>query len=93
MTISDVKNIAVPTLHNYGVQKAGVFGSIAKKTANVSSDIDLLIDFPRGRGYFEFAALKLELEEKLNRKVDLVTYKTIKPALREEILATEVKIL
>lgn len=39
-----------------------------------SSDVDLLIELPRPIGLLPFAGLKLELEDALHRKVDLVEY-------------------
>jgi len=38
---------------------------------------------------FDFVELKLELEEKLGKKVDLVTYRAIKPRLKDIILKDE----
>ncbi|OPY29217.1 MAG: hypothetical protein A4E27_00198 [Methanobacterium sp. PtaU1.Bin242] len=38
----------------------------------------------------DFVGIKLEIEEKLGRKVDLVEYSTIKPLLKENILKEEV---
>jgi len=42
---------------------------------------------------FAFAGMVLELQEILNKKVDLVTYKYIHPKLKNRILQEEVKIL
>jgi len=41
----------------------------------------------------DFVGLKLEIEEALGRKVDLVEYSTIKPLLKERILNEQVVIL
>jgi len=41
----------------------------------------------------DFVGMKLELEEAINRKVDLVEYETIKPLIREKILSEQVVIL
>jgi len=56
------------------------------------SDIDILIQPAKGMG-FRFAGLELELSEKLDKKVDLVSYNGINPYLKERILAQEVRIL
>ncbi len=42
---------------------------------------------------FDFVGIKLEIEEELERKVDLVEYSTIKPLLKERILKEQVVIL
>jgi predicted nucleotidyltransferase len=41
----------------------------------------------------DFVGLKIEIEEALGRKVDLVEYDTIKPLLKDRILREEVPIL
>ena len=41
----------------------------------------------------DFAGLKLELEEALDKRVDLGEYSTIKPIIKEQILSEEVSIL
>ena len=58
-----------------------------------SSDIDILVDIKKNISLLDFVGIKLELEEKLERKVDLVEYNTIKPLLRDRILKEQVKIL
>lgn len=92
LTLSEIKRRAVPLLKKNGVTKAGIFGSYARGEARKSSDIDLIIQPPKGLG-LGFVGIKLELEEKLGRKVDLLTYKSINPYLKEYILSDEVRIL
>jgi predicted nucleotidyltransferase len=41
----------------------------------------------------DFVGLKLEIEEAVGRKVDLVEYDTIKPLIKEKILQEELAIL
>ncbi len=79
-------------LKKHGIKKAGIFGSYARGDNKKKSDIDILIQPRKGMG-FEFFGLQIELEEKLGRKVDLVTYKSIHPYLKERILNDEVKII
>jgi len=93
MNIDSVKKIAVPILKKAGVFRAGVFGSVARETNNDNSDIDLLVELDKDKSIFAFSALKLELEEALRTKVDLVEYHYIKPGLEESILTSEVRIL
>jgi uncharacterized protein len=52
-----------------------------------TSDVDILVEFNRLVGLFEFVRLKMLLEELLNRKVDLVTPDALHPALRDRILS------
>jgi len=56
----------------FGVEKIGLFGSVAAGTDNDSSDIDLVVEFSRPMGV-KFIRLVEYLEGILGRKVDLVT--------------------
>ena len=87
-----LKKKIVSILKRNDVVKAGIFGSYARGEAKKRSDIDILIRPPRGIG-FGFAGIELELEKKLNKKVDLLTYNSIHPLLKERILKEEIRIL
>jgi len=91
--LQQIAKVAVPILKRNGVVKAGIFGSYARGEAKKKSDVDLLVKTKKNMGLLEFAGLKVKLEEKLHRKVDLVEYETIKPLIKKEILADEVRIL
>ncbi len=71
----------------HGVRDVRVFGSYARGTERRSSDIDLLVDLPEGASLLDLAGLKMDLEEALHRKVDVIPSDSIKPALRSSILA------
>lgn len=73
-------------LHQHGVKELSIFGSVARGTANIDSDVDLLVTFERPVGLFEFIRLQKLLEEWLNRPVDLVTEDALRPELRDRIL-------
>lgn len=62
----------------YHVSEMGLFGSVVRKDFRHDSDIDIMVDFSKPIG-IEFIDLADELEEKLNRKVDLVSKNGIKP--------------
>ncbi len=91
-TLKRLKPLIVKTLKKNDVVKAGIFGSYARGEAKKNSDIDILVKPPKGIG-FGFAGIQLELEEKLGRKVHLVTYKSIHPYIKKNILADEVRII
>ncbi|OYT66952.1 hypothetical protein B6V00_02395, partial [ANME-1 cluster archaeon ex4572_4] len=77
----------------YGVKKAALFGSVARGEATEESDIDLLIEFEGRKSLLDLAGLKLELQELLRRRVDLLTYKSLHPLLKERILSEQEEIL
>jgi uncharacterized protein len=71
-----------------GVEKIGIFGSMARGDCNAESDIDVLVKFPNDRpiGLFRMAHLKNELSTALGREVDLATDAQIGPDIRDTIL-------
>src|SRR3989344_5080335 len=68
------------------VKKAGIFGSYVSGEQKKNSDIDILIEPPRGIG-FGFVGIQFELENKLKKKVDLVSYNGLSPYLKKKILS------
>lgn len=91
-SLQRIKCIVVPILKKHGVVKAGVFGSYARGEEKKRSDVDILVQPPKNIG-FGFAGIQLELEEKLGKKVHLVTYKYIYPPIKKDILKDEIRIL
>jgi predicted nucleotidyltransferase len=79
-------------LKNNRVKKAGIFGSYATGEQKKDSDIDILVEPPKGIG-FGFVGIQFELENKLKIKVDLVSYNGLSPYLRSRILNQEVRII
>ena len=75
-------------LHLLGVCHAAVFGSLARGENRISSDIDVLVELDNERpiGVFEYARLKLYIEELFDGATDVVNRRTLKPLLRAQIL-------
>jgi uncharacterized protein len=70
-----------------GVKKLGLFGSFVRNEQNADSDIDLLVEFEKGRKTFDnFINLSFLLEELLNWPVELVTVESVSPYLRPYII-------
>ncbi|PIS28440.1 hypothetical protein COT42_08105 [Candidatus Saganbacteria bacterium CG08_land_8_20_14_0_20_45_16] len=94
MTIEELKKKIKPILIQYDVKKAGLFGSVARGEQTPNSDIDILVEIgKKSLSVLDFVGIKLELEDALDLRVDLVEYSTIKPLLRKQILSEEVSIL
>lgn len=91
--LDEIKKKALPVLKEAGVTRSAVFGSYVRGEHRNDSDIDMLVEPPKGMSLFDFIDLQLRLEETLKRKVDLGEYSTIKPRLRETILQSAVQIL
>jgi predicted nucleotidyltransferase len=64
-------------LRKNGVKRAAFFGSIVRDEMTEESDIDILIEFEGRKSLLDLAHLKNELEDAVNRRVDLLTYKTL----------------
>lgn len=91
--IQKIQQKVLPILKHHKIRKAALFGSLVRGNMKKSSDIDILVEIKGNISLLEFVGIKLELEEALKRKVDLVEYNTIKPLLKEKILKEEVSIL
>ena len=70
----------------YGVERLGVFGSVACGTNTETSDIDVLVQFSEPIGMFKFIQLEDRLSQLLGKKVDLVTNNALKQAIKNDIL-------
>jgi|SRR3989344_2868576 len=88
-----IKRISIPILKKNGVVKAGIFGSYARGEAKKNSDIDLLIKFKGRKSLLDLSGLKIELESKLKKEVDLTEYVVIHPLLKNRIYKEEVRVL
>ncbi len=88
-----LKKKGIPILKRYGVRRAAVFGSFARNQMRKSSDIDILVDIRKDISLLDFIGLKLEIEEALGKKVDLVEYNTIKPLIKERVIREQLVIL
>jgi hypothetical protein len=64
------------------VKRAYVFGSVAREEADDQSDIDILVEFDKGATLFDQARMSWQLEERLHRKVDLVSDSGLSPHIR-----------
>lgn len=81
------RSALIAMLRRYGVQRAGLFGSIVRGDARPDSDVDLLIQPPPTMSLFGFSELALAIEDLLGCPVDLVTYASLQPRLRDSIYA------
>jgi len=82
-----------PILKSNGVVKAGIFGSYSRGDFKKNSDIDILVQLAKGKSLFDLVRLEKQLQKELGKKVDLITYNSLHPLLKERILKEEVKIL
>jgi predicted nucleotidyltransferase len=86
--LRDKKEGIAAVCRRHQVCELSLFGSALRPDFGPDSDIDLLVEFNPGIsvGLLQFGELQAELESLLNRKVDLVSKRGLRPLLRESIL-------
>ncbi len=77
----------IEKVKSFGVKTLSLFGSVARGEADADSDVDVLVEFEGSATYDRYINLKFHLEELLDRKVDLVTAKSLKPRVKSAIEA------
>lgn len=90
--VEELKSKIVPILKHYKIKRAGIFGSYATGKQRKKSDVDILVELEKPMG-FGFVGIKFDIEDKIKKKVDLLTYNSIHPLLKKRILGEEVRIL
>jgi hypothetical protein len=91
--IQEIQRKIRPILRQHGVVRASVFGSFAKNEAKDESDLDLLIEFGDKKTLLDMVALRIDLEQELDRKVDLLTFRSLHPLIKDSVLREQVAIL
>jgi hypothetical protein len=88
MNLEEIKKKVLPVVKRYEVQKAALFGSFVRGEQKEDSDIDILVEFKdrENKTLLDLIGLELELQEVLNRKVEVLTYRSIHPLLKDYIL-------
>jgi len=89
----EIEGRIIPVLRKHDVVRAGLFGSFARGDVKKRSDVDILVEFNGRKSLLDLAGLEIELENKLERKVDVLTYNSIHPLLRKRIMKEEVRII
>ena len=77
LNIDDIKTAVANAAEDYGVAKVFLFGSYARGSATINSDVDLRIDKGRLRGLFQLSGFQINLEERLNVGVDVLTTESL----------------
>ena len=69
----------------HGATQVRLIGSVARGEARPDSDVDLLVTWSEGTSLLDQAALMLELERLLGKKVDIASDGWVKPSIRESV--------
>lgn len=76
----------------HGIRNVRLFGSMVRDDATNESDVDFLVDLEEGRDLFDLGELLMDLQDLLNRKVDLVTESSLNTKIGNQILEEAVSL-
>lgn len=84
--ISKQKGQILAIAAKYGAYNIRIFGSVALGTADDKSDVDFLVELEDGRSLLDLGGLLMELQDLLERSVDVVTPAGLWPRIRDRVL-------
>lgn len=89
MTVGEIvreqREAIVRIAARHGATQVRLIGSVARDEARPDSDVDLLVTWKEGTSLLDQAALMLELESLLGRRVDIASDGWVKPSIRESV--------
>ena len=91
--VDELKRRILAVLSGRGIKRAGLFGSAARGELKKTSDVDILVQFAEKRSLLDLARMEIDLERVLKTKVDLLTYDSLNPLIRDQVLREEVRII
>ena len=84
-TIREMREVIVRIAAQHGATQVRLIGSVARGDARCDSDVDLLVTWSEGTSLLDHAALMLDLEGLLGRKVDIASDGWLKASIRESV--------
>ena len=90
--VQEKKNEIKAIASRHGAYDVRVFGSVARKNFTENSDIDFLVNFNPRTSLLDWCSLRLDLEDLLGTRVDVASEKTLKPSLKEKVLAEAIEL-
>jgi predicted nucleotidyltransferase len=89
-TLEEIKAILIPykpfLVEKFKIWELGIFGSYVRGEQNKDSDVDILVEFSQVPTLFDLVEIEYSISDKLGLPVDLIDKKSLKAALREQIL-------
>jgi predicted nucleotidyltransferase len=76
----------------HGARRVQIFGSLVWGETGKDSDVDFLIELEPGRTLLDVIAIKQDLEDLLQSKVDVVTKSAVSPYIRDEIVSQAISL-
>jgi hypothetical protein len=85
-TLKEKRDEILNIASRYGAGNVRVFGSIARGEGRRDSDLDVLVELEPGRSLLDIIAIKQDLEDLLDCRVDVVTEAAVSPYIRDQVL-------
>jgi len=76
----------------YGATNVRVFGSVRRREAGPSSDVDLLVNWPKHPSLLRTAEFRIAVKELMGRDVDVVEERQLHWAIQPQVLAEAVPV-
>jgi hypothetical protein len=90
--LEELKSLKDEISSRYKVTGLELFGSFVRNEQRAESDIDVLVEFAEGADIFDLVGLSLFLEERLQRKVDVVPRNALRDELKNSVFAEAVAV-
>ncbi len=88
-----MRGAIINVLKKHDVKRASLFGSYVRGEETPESDIDILVEFKGRKSLLDLVGLNIELEDRLGKKFDVITYNSLHPLLKDRILGEQKPIL
>lgn len=87
MSTNQIQQTLAAYFSSQPVLKAWLFGSYARGEQREDSDVDIMIVLDRDAhvGLFKLSGMRLDLQDLIGKKVDLVTEKGLLPSARQSV--------
>lgn len=83
LTIEEIKKVIAKIAPEYNLKRVTLFGSRANGNFREDSDIDLIVDFPKGTGLLKHISLQHKLEDIFGLNVDVISRGGLKNSFLE----------
>ena len=70
----------------HGAYNVRLFGSVARGEADEASDVDILVELEPNRSLLDLGGFLADMQDLLQRRVDVVTERGLKNRIRDRVL-------
>ncbi len=84
--LKSIARKATPIFRRHNILKASVFGSYARNEQTRQSDIDIIVKFGPDKSLIDLVNLENDLRYAFRKNIDVITYRSIHPHIKKQIL-------